>query len=168
MVVWITGLSGAGKTTIANYIIKKYLKVFPNILGVDGDVIRDLFGNDLGFNEKDRVNQVNRLQKLALFLEKQNQIVVVSALYSSPKILNWNRENFINYYEIYLKAPIELVRSRDPKGIYKNYDLGKENNVVGLDIPWHEPKNSDLIIDIDKNTTIKTITDKVIENIEFK
>ena len=101
-------------------------------------------------------------------LKKQNQIVVVSALYSSPKILNWNRENYINYYEIYLKAPIELVRSRDPKGIYKNYDLGKENNVVGLDIPWHEPKNSDLIIDIDKNTTIKTITDKVIENIEFK
>ena len=91
MVVWITGLSGAGKTTIANYIIKKYLKIFPNILAVDGDVIRDLFGNDLGFNEKDRVNQIKRLQKLALFLEKQNQIVVVSALYCNPEILNWNR-----------------------------------------------------------------------------
>tara|TARA_B100000965_G_scaffold400020_1_gene421164 strand:- start:532 stop:1038 length:507 start_codon:yes stop_codon:yes gene_type:complete len=168
MVVWITGLSGAGKTTIANYIIKKYLKIFPNILAVDGDVIRDLFGNDLGFNEKDRVKQIKRLQKLAHFLEKQNQIVVVSALYCNPEILNWNRENFINYYEIYLKAPIEVVRTRDPKGIYKRYDLEKEINVVGLDIPWNEPKNSDLIIDIDKNTTVKTITDKVIESIEFK
>ena len=69
MVIWITGISGAGKTTIANFLIKKYKKVIPNLINIDGDAIRKLYSDDLGYEEKDRIVQIKRLQKLCLFLE---------------------------------------------------------------------------------------------------
>ena len=102
MVVWITGLSGSGKTTVAKYIIKKSIDTHPNMVMLDGDVVREIFNNDLGHEQKDRIVQIKRLQNLSLFLEKQNQIVIVSALYSSPQLLKWNRRNFKNYFEILL------------------------------------------------------------------
>ena len=120
MVIWITGISGAGKTTLANSLIDRYKKVLPNLINVDGDVIRNLFGNDLGYEETHRIVQIERLQNLSLFLENQNQIVIASALYSNPVLMDWNRKYFSEYYEIYLNASLELVKKRDPKGIYKN------------------------------------------------
>ena len=144
MVIWITGISGAGKTTIANSLIDKYKKVLPNLVNIDGDAIRNLYGNDLGYEETQRIIQIKRLQKLCLFLENQGQIVIASALYSSPFLMAWNRENFSQYYEIYLNVSLELVKIRDPKGIYKKYELGREKNIVGIDVPWHEPEKPNL------------------------
>ena len=77
----------------------------------------------------------------------------------------WNRENFSEYYEIYLNVSLELVKIRDPKGIYKKYELGREKNIVGIDVPWHEPEKPNLIINIDKNKSISEITDLITENI---
>lgn len=165
MVIWITGISGAGKTTIANFLIKKYKKVIPNLINIDGDAIRKLYRDDLGYEEKDRIVQIKRLQKLCLFLENQNQIIIASALYSNPSLMAWNRENFSEYYEIYLDASIDLVKKRDPKGIYKKYKIGKEKNIVGIDIPWHEPEKSNLIINIDEKKSISEITGLITKNV---
>ena len=165
MVIWITGISGAGKTTIANSLIDKYKKVLPNLVNIDGDDIRNLYGNDLGYEETQRIIQIKRLQKLCLFLENQGQIVIASALYSSPFLMAWNRENFSEYYEIYLNVSLELVKIRDPKGIYKKYELGREKNIVGIDVPWHEPEKPNLIINIDEKKSISEITDLITENI---
>ena len=77
----------------------------------------------------------------------------------------WNRENFSEYYEIYLDASIDLVKKRDPKGIYKKYKIGKEKNIVGIDIPWHEPKKSNLIINIDEKKSISEITGIITKNV---
>ena len=165
MVIWITGISGAGKTTIANSLIDKYKKALPNLINIDGDVIRNLYGNDLGYEETQRIIQIERLQKLCLFLENQDQIVIASALYSSPFLMAWNRENFSEYYEIYLNVSLELVKIRDPKGIYKKYELGREKNIVGIDVPWHEPEKPNLIINIDEKKSISEITDLITENI---
>ena len=81
MIIWITGISGSGKTTIAENLINKCKGTLKNIVNVDGDVIRELFENDLNFDVKSRITQIKRIQQLCLFLEKQRLIVVVSALY---------------------------------------------------------------------------------------
>ena len=110
MIIWITGLSGSGKTTIAKGLINRLKARIKNLVNVDGDIIRDLFGNDLGFDINSRIKQIKRIQKLCMFLQKQNLIVIVSALYSNNDLLIWNRKNFKNYYEIYLEASLDLLK----------------------------------------------------------
>ena len=167
MVIWITGISGAGKTTIANSLIEKYKNKFPHLINLDGDVVRKLYGDDLGYEENDRISQIKRMQKICLFLENQNLIIIVSALYSNSTLMEWNRKYFSNYFEIYLNVPLELVKRRDPKGIYKKFEIGQEKNIVGIDIPWHEPKNSDLVIDVDEMKSVSEVRDIIIENLQF-
>ena len=81
--------------------------------------------------------------------------------------MEWNRKYFANYFEIYLNVPLELVKRRDPKGIYKKFEKGQEKNIVGIDIPWHEPKNSDLVIDVDEMKSVSEVRDIIIENLQF-
>ena len=167
MVIWITGISGSGKTTLALQLIKKLKIKNKNIVNVDGDIIRDLFGNDLKYDIQSRVTQIKRIQKLCIFLSRQNIITVVSALYSSEELLNWNRKNFKKYFEIYLKASIDLAIKRDVKGLYKKFKEKKEKNIVGLDIPWNEPINYDLKVDMDKSPTVEETLNKVFEKIDI-
>ena len=162
MILWITGISGSGKTTIAKELISILKNFLPEIINVDGDEIRELFGNDLGYEEKDRIIQIKRIQRLCLLLEKQNLIVIASALYASDELLSWNRKNFREYYEIFLDAPIELVEKRDVKGLYKKAKEGLENNIVGIDIPWNKPKDPDLTINFNSNISLKETVDKII------
>ena len=164
MVIWITGLSGSGKTTVAEALIKKHRKYLPNLINVDGDLVRELFENNLQCDKISRVKQIKRIQKICTFLEKQELIIIVSALYSDPKLLKWNRENFLNYYEIYLDASLELVKKRDPKNLYRKFKEGKEKNIVGIDISWQEPLKYNLKINMQENTSI----DEVIKEISLK
>jgi len=157
MIIWITGISGSGKTTIANEIIKTYKKYLPNIVNVDGDIVRQFFDQNLKYEEDDRIKQIKRIQKICKFLEQQDLILIVSALYSSKELMKWNRENFLDYYEIFLDANLSLVKKRDPKNLYKKYQEGKEKNIVGIDIPWNPPLNYDLKILMDERTKVKDV-----------
>ncbi len=168
MVIWITGISGSGKTTIANNLIKKYKKTVNNLVNVDGDVVRELFGNDLKFDMKSRVAQIKRIQKMCLFLESQSLVVIASALYCDNTLMLWNRKNFKNYFEIYLDASLDLVRKRDIKGLYKKYDKGLEKNIVGLDVPWNEPQNFDLKINMDSLPTIERVINTINKKIDIE
>ena len=158
MLIWITGLSGAGKTTIANQLIKKYKKKIPNLVNIDGDIVRNLFQNDLGFTKPERITQIKRIQRLSQILYKQNLFIIVSALYSNSALLNWNKKNFPKYFEIYLKATIKCVSKRDFKGIYAKQIQDKGySNIVGIDIPWIAPKKPNLVIDTEKQSISKTV-----------
>ena len=168
MIIWITGISGSGKTTIASSLIKKYKSVIRNLVNVDGDIVRELFGNDLMYDKKSRITQIKRIQRLCLFLESQNLVVIASALYSDSKLMLWNRENFKNYYEIYLEASLDLVKKRDVKGLYKRYEKGLEKNIVGLDIPWHIPQNFDLKINMDELPSIEEVIDRITKKLDIK
>ncbi len=114
---------------------------------LDGDRIRELFGNLSDYSEPNRVKQVERLRSLAIFLSEQNVSVIVTVLYSSPDLMDWNRLNIKDYYEVYLDTPLETVMQRDAKGIYSKAVNGQMPNVVGLDIPWFPPEKPDLWID---------------------
>src|SRR4051812_30262662 len=106
MVIWIVGLSGSGKTTLATVFSKKLRVTIPNLVVLDGDVVRQLYGNDLGYEEADRAIQIKRIQNLALFLERQGILVIVAALYARDDLLQENRNMFQEYFEIYLKADL--------------------------------------------------------------
>jgi adenylylsulfate kinase-like enzyme len=148
-VIWVTGLSGAGKTTLCSSLYQSLKPRLPTLVLLDGDVVRQAFGNDLTHQEEDRVRQVRRLQGMSNVLARQGLTVIVAVLYNSPDLLRWNRETIPNYFEVYLKASLVTVRERDNKGLYEGARAGRIDHVVGLDIPWHEPKDPDLVIDVD-------------------
>ena len=94
MVIWVTGLSASGKTTLAKHFIEHMNKKKRHFALVDGDNVRDIFLNDLDFDKESRFKQITRMQDIAKFLDDQGCNVIVAALYSHPKLLNRNRKIF--------------------------------------------------------------------------
>jgi adenylylsulfate kinase-like enzyme len=162
MVIWSTGLSGAGKTTLAIALRDLLKPQLPQAVLIDGDVIRDAFGESLGYAESDRVVQINRIQRLAKILADQNLIVIVAALYCHPELLAWNRQNLKGYFEIYLEASQDLLHRRDQKNLYSMAKAGETKNVVGIDIPWHAPGNPDLLLNADDEEAPDQMAQRVI------
>lgn len=150
MVIWITGISGAGKTTLCDALIKLVKPRLPELVVIDGDVVRDIFGGALGYSEPERVQQIGRIQALARELDRQGLVVLVAALYANADLLAWNRQNFQDYFEIYLDASLTLVQKRDAKGLYAKAARGDMPHVVGIDIPWNAPSYADLRISSDQ------------------
>ncbi len=150
MVIWILGLSGSGKSFLSTKLKDELNKDYGNFLILDGDVIRNIFDNDLGFSTKDRKINALRISKLALFLSQNRVNVIVSVLSLFPDWLEWNRKNIKEYYEIFIDVPLSILRERNNKNIY--FKDGKENkSVVGVDIEFLKPKHSDLKISNDFN-----------------
>ena len=146
MVVWIIGLSGAGKSTLANEVITQVRSKQNNTVLIDGDVIREVFGNDLGHSIDDRRKNANRICQLGKFLDQQGINVVCAILSLFPESREWNRKNIKNYYEVLIDTPVSTLIERDSKGIYSKFNNGEINNVAGMDINFPRPQNSDLII----------------------
>ena len=147
MVIWLTGLSGAGKTTISQILYQRLKPRMPELVVLDGDMIRNSLSTDLGFTEEDRVRQISRVQRLAGLLSTQQIVVIVAVVYANAELLEWNRRNLPQYLEVLVDAPLEIVQARDPKGLYGRMARGETSNVVGIDLPWHRPARPDLIID---------------------
>ena len=147
MVVWIIGLSGAGKTTLANKIVSNLRKSETSVVLIDGDSIREAFDNDLGHGLEDRRKNADRISKFCKLLDEQSIHVVCAILSLFPESRSWNRKNIKNYYEVYIKTRIEQLKKRDSKGLYKKYDDGELKHVAGMDIKFIPPNKPDLIID---------------------
>jgi len=163
MVVWLTGLSGAGKSTIANAIYHLVKSRMPELVIIDGDVIRELFGSGLGFHEMARCEQIGRIQKLALFLANQHIGVIVAALYSNMELMQWNRANLPDYFEVYVETSFPTLERRDSKGLYYKARVGEIKDVVGVDIPWNVPKNPDMVVCTDNEEFPQLIAAKIIK-----
>jgi len=149
MVIWFIGLSGSGKTTISKLVYDELKKKIPNLVRLDGDVLRDVFGNDAGHTVEGRLKNAIRISNLTKMLADQNIHVIAAVLSIFPEWQKWNRENIDNYAEVYLKASMSSLRQRDIKDLYEPAFNGLIKNVVGVDIPFPEPEQADLIIDND-------------------
>jgi len=146
MVVWIIGLSGAGKTTLAKEVVANVCNFKTNVVLIDGDMIREVFGNDLGHTLEDRRRNADRICRLCKFLDDQDIHVVCSILSLFPESRSWNRQNINNYYEVYIDAPRDQLQKRDYKGLYGKYNKGEIKNIAGMDIEFIPPNKPNLII----------------------
>ncbi len=152
MVVWIIGLSGAGKTTLANEVVTHVRREQHNVVLIDGDMVREIFGNDLGYSMADRLQNARRICQLGKLLDDQGINVVCAILSLFPESRSWNRQHLKNYYEVFIDTPIQDLVKRDSKGIYSKFQSGEIHDVAGMDIEFPRPENADLII---KNTSTK-------------
>lgn len=149
MVIWLIGLSGSGKTTLANLVVKRIRDKDRKVILLDGDVIREIFGNDVDHSIQGRQKNAERLSMLSKFLSEQGVHVVAAVLSIFPHWRSWNRENIANYSEVYIKTSMQTLIKRDIKNLYSRALNSEIKNVVGVDIPFPEPENPELTIDND-------------------
>ena len=147
MVLWIIGLSGVGKTTLANLVVERIRESLNNVVLLDGDVIRALFPSDVDYTLAGRRRNAERLSNLSRFLSQEGIHVVAAVLSIFPDLQDWNRRELAGYTEIYLKASLSTLVHRDIKNLYGPAQRGEISNVVGIDIAFPEPVQPDLIID---------------------
>lgn len=162
MVIWIIGLSGSGKTTLAIQVTELIRQSNGKVVLLDGDLIRNLFGNDVDHTIEGRRRNAERLSVLTKFLADQGIHVVAAVLSIFPEWRRWNRENIPGYSEVYLKASMQTLLRRDIKSLYARAASGEMINVVGVDIPFPEPEHPDLVIENDIDLLdFQELTDKV-------
>ena len=146
-VLWFTGLSGVGKTTIARGVQSTLLRQNVKAELLDGDEVRATLSSDLGFSKKDRDLQVERIAFVANILSKNGIVVLVSAI--SP--YRDSRESAINSFargfEIFVDAPLPVLEQRDTKGLYRRARLGEIKNLTGVDDPYERPEFPALRLD---------------------
>lgn len=150
MVIWLIGLSGAGKTTIGRRVFETWKSEAPNTVFVDGDDIRVLFRHDQrpdAHTLDGRRLNAEHITDLCAWLDSQGINVVCAILSLFPEMRRQNRNLFSGYFEVYLKVPMDELYRRDSKGLYAAAERGEMPNVVGKDIPFPEPDAADLVIE---------------------
>ena len=147
MVIWLVGLSGSGKTTIGRLLYDHIKSKKDNVVFLDGDILREVWGESLGHDLEGRRLNAHRISHLCKMLDAQGITVVAAVLSIFPEWQEWNRNNFTEYNQIHLNAPISDLKRRDTKMLYKKAELGVIRNVVGVDIAFPQPFKSDLVVD---------------------
>jgi len=147
MVIWLIGLSGSGKSTLGEAITSQLRRLGRSVIFLDGDVIRQVFGNDVDHTIEGRLVNAKRISSLSKFLSDQGVDIVASVLSIFPEWQQWNRDNISNYFDVYIKCDIDLLIKRDSKGLYKKAILGEIKNVVGIDLLFPEPSLTKLRIE---------------------
>ena len=164
VVIWFTGLSGAGKSTIALCLEERLNNLGKLTYMLDGDNLRHGLNKDLNFTIEDRKENIRRVSEVAkLFLDAG---VITLASFISPLIddRSFAREIIGNdFIEVYVKCPISLCKERDPKGLYKKVEKGLIKNFTGIDSVYEEPINEEILID----TSNKTLDEEIDMIINF-
>jgi bifunctional enzyme CysN/CysC len=145
-VLWFTGLSGAGKSTVANLVEKRLLASAKHTIVLDGDNVRHGLNRDLGFSEADRVENIRRVAEVARLFVEAGIIVIVSFIspYRAERMLARERVEEGEFIEVFVDTPIEECRRRDPKGLYAKADTGQLRNFTGVDAPYEEPLDPEI------------------------
>lgn len=148
-VYWITGLSGAGKTTIGKLFYNNLKKKYPNTVFLDGDILRQVFGDDLGYTRDERIKCAMRYSRLCDMLQQQDLNVICCTISMFDHIREWNRNHIAGYYEVYVKTSPDVLAKRDQKGLYSGNTNEVHKEVVGIQFQFEEPKCADLILEND-------------------
>ena len=147
-IVWFTGLSGSGKSSIANLLEKRLTAEGRHAYILDGDNVRHGLNKDLGFTEAARVENIRRVAEVARLMADAGLIVLVSFISPFEKERRLAREiaGDIDFSEIYVDTPLEMCEARDPKGLYKRARAGEIKNFTGIDSPFEVPGHPELVL----------------------
>lgn len=165
-VIWITGLSGAGKTTLAKEVVRRLRSMGRHVVFLDGDELREVFGaaetNARNHGREGRLALAMRYAHLCRVIAAQGITVVIATISLFKKVHAWNRRNLPCYFEVYLDVPVAELRRRDPKGIYRRYDRGELTHVAGLDLPIDEPEAADWVVEFAPEQSVDILADALV------
>lgn len=164
---WITGLSGAGKTTIGNVLYYDLLERETNVVLLDGDLLKSIVGNNLGYSFQERFERAKRYSNLCKLLTDQGMTVIICTIAMFDDVREWNRENIEEYVEVFLDVSMEVLQQRNRKGLYSEYKEGKVKNLAGVDVQIQFPKHPNIIINNDGSKSVEECA-KIIENYQVE
>ncbi len=148
-VVWFTGLSGAGKSTVANIVEKKLAAAGHHTYLLDGDNVRHGLNKDLGFTDSDRVENIRRIGEVAGLMVDAGMIVLTAFIspFRSERALARSIVGEREFIEVYVETPLAIAEERDPKGLYKKARRGELQNFTGIDSPYEAPESAEILVD---------------------
>lgn len=155
-VLWLTGLPGSGKTTIASELLPILAEWGFNVEVMDGDEVRSSLSPELEFSRKDREEHARRVTYVSNILARNGINVIVALIAPYRFFREQVRREVDNYVEVYVKASIKECIRRDPKGLYKKAIAGELKEMTGIDDPYEEPVGQELTIDTEKETILES------------
>lgn len=163
--IWMTGLSGAGKSTITEHLIPMLQRYTRKVEVLDGDVVRTNLSKGLGFSKEDRDINIRRIGFVCDLLTR-NEVIVISAAISPYKSLREeNRALIKNFVEVYVKASLETCIARDVKGLYQKALAGEIKTFTGVSDPYEPPENPEVVCDTEQETPYAS-AQKIIRKLE--
>ena len=164
-VIWITGLSGAGKSTLAHEVTSRLRVQGKVVVMLDGDELREVFGavdaNAQNHDREGRLALAMQYAHLCRIIAAHGLTVVIATISLFKEVHAWNRASLPGYFEVYLKVPVDELRRRDPKGIYRRFDAGELTDVAGLDVAIDEPKAADWVAQFVPGRTVAVLADEL-------
>jgi adenylylsulfate kinase len=149
--LWFTGLSGSGKTTITNQLVKELRKRNSKLEVLDGDIVRENLSKGLGFSKEDRDTNIRRIAFVANLLSRNGIPVITAAISPYRETRDEARELMDGrFIEVYIEAPLEVCEQRDVKGLYAKARSGEIKEFTGISDPYEPPKNPEIVIRSDK------------------
>ena len=146
--LWFTGLSGSGKTTITNQLVKELRRRNVPLEVLDGDIVRENLSKGLGFSKEDRDTNIRRIAFVANLLSRHGVPVITAAISPYKEIRNEAREMMDDrFIEVYAKASVEVCEQRDVKGLYAKARAGEIKEFTGVSDPYEPPENPELVIE---------------------
>lgn len=160
-VYWITGLSGAGKTTIGKLLYARMKERYLNTIFLDGDTLRSVFGDCFGYSQDDRKKCAMCYARLCAMLEAQDMNVICCTISMFDSVRDWNRKHIHHYREIYVKVSMDTLQKRDQKGLYSGVTKEKQKEVAGIHVDIEEPKCPDLVLENDGKESPEEQAEKI-------
>ena len=162
--LWFTGLSGAGKSTIANALEKRLVSIGKHTMLLDGDNVRMGLNKNLGFKEQDRIENIRRVSEVAKLMNDAGLIVLTSFI--SPYDSDRKQARLIigeeNFVEIYVKTDLSECEKRDVKGLYKRARAGEIPNFTGISSPYEEPTDAEIVVET-KGHSVEDCVDEIMK-----
>ena len=152
LTIWLTGLSGAGKSTIAGHLSIALRERGHAVEVLDGDVIRTNLSKGLGFSKEDRDTNIRRIGFVAELLTRNGVVCIVAAISPYREVRDEVRERIGDFLEVYVRCPIDVLTERDTKGLYRKALAGELDHFTGVSDPYEAPLSAEVVIDSDSES----------------
>lgn len=161
VVIWLTGLSGSGKSSISRALERALFELGKHTYILDGDNVRQGLNSNLGFSPEDRVENIRRVSEVACLMADAG-LIVITAFISPYRVDRCRaresaRQSGIDFIEVFVNAPLEVCEQRDPKGLYKKARAGEIAEFTGISAPYEEPENPECIVHTDRQTVGESV-----------
>jgi adenylylsulfate kinase-like enzyme len=167
-VIWITGLAGAGKSSIAREVRALLKESSDRAILLDGDDVRVAVNDPhVGHDRASRLTNALRICRLAKLLADQGFTLIVPTMSLFKEVHAWNRAHLPNYFEVFVKVGLDTLRARDARGLYSRAARGEAEHVVGIHVEYDEPQSPDLVLsNEDSESTLSALSRRIVETVQ--